>query len=343
MRVAVGVFAWPSEEQLTFIEQLGVTDVILWAGSFKPQAGNSLSPLPYKELIAIRRQIEDHGMRLFAVESPPIRLYDKIIFGDPGRDQQADAYCQSIVNVGRAGISTLGYNWIPAGVWRTELTKRIRGSAITTGFDLNDVRNAPLIRDRRYPSSEILDNYAWFLDRVLPVAEAEGVTLALHPNDPPVAELGGVASLAYDLPTARRALELRPSDNHAFAFCLGNWAIMGCDVIDVIKEFAPLGKIPYLHFQSVNGSAERYHENFIEQGKLCPSTIIRVLMEVGFTGVMIPGHVPLMINDTLWKAEDGDVTPYSKVMGGYLGRSYTVGYLKGVIDTIYSEGDLAAV
>ena len=40
---------------------------------------------------------------------------------------------------------------------------------------------------------QMWSNYEYFIKAVLPVAEEEGLRLALHPDDPPVPMLGGVA------------------------------------------------------------------------------------------------------------------------------------------------------
>ncbi len=49
-------------------------------------------------------------------------------------------------------------------------------------------------------------NYEYFIKAVLPVAEEEGLRLALHPDDPPVPMLGGVARLFYKpWPTSSKA------------------------------------------------------------------------------------------------------------------------------------------
>ncbi len=78
----------------------------------------------------------------------------------------------------------LGYNWMINGVWRSTYSRPVRGGAKGTAFDYQQMRDAPLIADREYSEEEFWDNYEYFIRRVLPVAEAENVKLAIHPNDP---------------------------------------------------------------------------------------------------------------------------------------------------------------
>ncbi|HBY58211.1 MAG TPA: mannonate dehydratase, partial [Solibacterales bacterium] len=101
-----------------------------------------------------------------------------------------------------------------------------------------------------------------FLEAVLPVAEREGVRLALHPNDPPVPKIGGVPFLFHSRNNFRRALALASSPSHALCLCLGCWSEMGERGTDVVREFGPAGKIVYVHFQAVQGCVPCFHETF---------------------------------------------------------------------------------
>ena len=48
------------------------------------------------------------------------------------------------------------------------------------------------------------------MEAVLPVAEEAGVKIALHPDDPPVAALGGIARVFYQPENFKRALDAVP-------------------------------------------------------------------------------------------------------------------------------------
>jgi mannonate dehydratase len=335
MRVALATFVTPAEERLRFIRQLGVTDIILWGTTFRAPRQPGGGEVPFKELVALRSQAENHGLRVFAVETPPLQSYDKLIFGEEGREKQVEHFSATIRNVGRAGIPVLGYNWMPQGVWRTSLDTPLRGGATSTGFALAEAESAPFIRGRRFSEEELWDNYAWFLDRVLPVAEAEGVTLAAHPNDPPVESVGGVPCLLRSRAAFDKALALRPSANHGLCFCLGNWTEMGEDIFSAIKHYGPQGKLIYVHFQAVKGRIPRFHETFIDEADYDAWELLRALRDAGFRGVMIPGHVPEIEGDTPWRTQESrEMTPYYHPMGGYRGRAYTIGYLKGLLHAL---------
>jgi len=135
----------------------------------------------------------------------------------PGRDEQLEHYQATIRNVGRAGIPILGYHFMPNSVWRTDRAPVGRGGALVTMFELAkaqadrqrevlvarssssgsddpfDARGLVPVAERQLSDDQMWANYTYFSKAVMPVAEEAGVKLALHPDDPPVASLGGVA------------------------------------------------------------------------------------------------------------------------------------------------------
>ncbi|GAB3031872.1 mannonate dehydratase [Natronobiforma cellulositropha] len=324
MRVGLGQFMQPTRERLRFIEQLGVEDVILNMYETPLLADNEV-PLTgdaewdFQELVQLRTRVEDAGLRLAAIENLPISFYDDVMLGREGRDEQLECVKTTIRNIGRAGIPVLGYHWSPSGVWRTTTSRRVRGDAISTGFDAWEVENAPLSHGREYTDEELWANYEYFLEAVLPVAEEAGVTLALHPNDPPVDRIGGMPFLFRDFENFKRAMDLVESDNHGLEFCLGTWSEMGEDLFEVIEYFGERDELVYVHFRDVEGTLPSFTETFIDEGNYDEFEIVRALDDAGFSGVMIPDHVPRLEGDGDWK---------------HRGRAYTVGYLKGMLRSL---------
>jgi mannonate dehydratase len=90
----------------------------------------------------------------------------------------------------------------------------------------------------------------------------------------------------------------------------------------VIRRFGERDDIVFVHFRDVVGSVPRFHETFVDRGNFETSEAVRALADVGFDGVCIPDHVPEMVDDTDWR---------------HRARGFTVGYLRGVVDTVASE------
>ncbi|MCP5152536.1 MAG: mannonate dehydratase [Ectothiorhodospiraceae bacterium] len=339
IRIAAGSIREADDETLTFAAQLGVSGVILNTPPLTGEApygsmqslgtaywrrpGPASPPVKWDflELLHLRKRIESHGLRLEAIENVPIHFYEDCLTGGPRRDEQLRNYCDTIRALGAAGIPVLGYHWMANRVWRTSKDERTRGGAGVSSFDLDLAARAPLTFGREIDEVEVWSHYTRFIETVLPVAEAEGVTLALHPDDPPVPSLGGVARVFRDLAGFRRALEIiAPSPRHKLDFCMGTWAEMGVETMMAgLRHFVAAGKVAYIHFRNVQGCVPRFREAFLDEGDVDVVAVIRLLVENDFDGVLIDDHVPHMVNDTVWM---------------HRGRAYATGYMKGLVHAV---------
>ena len=87
------------------------------------------------------------------------------------------------------------------------------------------------------PDEQLWESYAYFLERVVPVAERAGVRMALHPDDPPISPIRGIARIFRSVDPMARAIELVPSAHHGITFCQGTFATMGADIPTAIRSF----------------------------------------------------------------------------------------------------------
>jgi len=324
MRVALGQFNEMTHERLTFAKQIGVSGVQMNTPQFPDETGY----WRVEDLVRAREKAESYGLKLEALENVPLKWMDKIHLGLPGRDELIENYQQTIRNMGAAGIPTLGYGWMPNWVWRTPMEMG-RGGVRVTAFDMAKIDSAPLVaglrtvealEGRTITHDEMWANYAYFMNAVLPVAEAAGVTLALHPDDPPVAELGGIARLFYNPEGFRRAVEeIAPSPNHGLDFCMGCFSEMGLDVIEQIEYFASRGKIIYVHFRDVQGCVPNFQESFLGEGNVDVVDAMCALKRSGFTGFIIDDHVPKMADDSDWN---------------HRGHAHQTGYILALVESV---------
>ena len=343
MRVALGQFNEMTEEKLVYARQLGVKGV---------QMNMIRSSIPgdqrweYADLAALQERAAGHGLRLEAIENVPTRFYHKVMLGLPGREEQVEHYRQTIRNLGRAGIPILGHHFMPNSVWRTP-SRAGRGGARVTAFGQEEVdagvvtaqldRTALGDRElvealeeagrRGIGEEEMWGNYAYFLRAVLPAAEEAGVRLALHPDDPPVPSLGGIARLFRSVEAFKRAEQLADgSPAWGLDLCLGCCSEMpggAANVRAMIEHFGPRGRIFYVHFRDVQGSVPDFAECFIGEGNYDPAEIMLLLKRNGFTGFLLDDHVPHMIDDTDWN---------------HRGRAHAIGYMQGLLAMIGRAG-----
>ena len=314
MRLALGQFNEVTDEKLLFAKQLGVTDI---------QLNTPRLPGEYQwefmDLLRLRMRIEDAGLRLIALENVPVHFYIKIMLNLPGADRQLEHMANTIRNMGKAGIPILGYHWLPNSVWRTSSTTPARGGARVTSFDMSLVENAPLTHGRVYTAEEMWANWETYIKTLLPVAEESGVTLALHPDDPPVPSLGGIARIFGSFEGFKRAMEIGDSPNHGLDFCHGCWSEMGTDVLAAIRYFGSRAKLLYIHFRDVQGTVPCFQECFIDEGNMDMFEVMKTLKEIGFTGFMLTDHVPHMVEDSGW---------------GHRSRAYAIGYMKAMLEVV---------
>ena len=328
-----------SEDRLAFCKQIGVDDIFLdhreprgdvftdEGADFDEAATVTVDRgvVPtVEELVRARERAADAGLRLMGIQSLSYNVYGEIMLGKDGADEQLETIKGLLRNLGEAGLPILGYQWNPRGVvpMRTS-ERRLRGGAHGRAFDVEEIEDpyAPVESlEREYTEAELWGNYEAFLEEVLPVAEEAGVEMALHPADPPTVEqLGGIPRLFRSFEAFRRAMEAVPSPNHGLKLCLGCFSEMpDVDVEEVIRHFGERDEIVFVHFRDVVGTWPSFNETFVddEASNFDPLSVMNALRDAGFSGVMVPDHVPTVIDDTDW---------------GHRSRAHAVGHLKGLL------------
>ena len=179
----------------------------------------------YEELAALKKEINDAGLELEAIENfDPAHWHDVLLDG-PKKLSQIENVKTIIRNVGRAGIPVFGYNFSIAGVAGRIKGKFARGEAEAVGMDgpldkplpngmvwnmVYDKNAAPGIVSSA-TTEQLWSRLKFFLDELIPVAEKAGVTLAAHPDDPPMPTVRAQPRLVYQPQLYQRLIDLKPA------------------------------------------------------------------------------------------------------------------------------------
>ncbi|MAS35772.1 MAG: mannonate dehydratase [Anaerolineaceae bacterium] len=302
---------------LRLASQLGVADIV--AG--RPE-GDSGPVWDFMALLRMRQRVEAAGLKLTVLESVPVT--DRVKLGLPGRDEDLDHFCQSVRNMGAAGIPVLCYNWMAGFGWlRTSLADRGRGGALVTSYKHELMQNAPLTEYGEVGEDQLWDAFEYFLKRVVPVAEESGVFLALHPDDPPLSPIRGMARIMRSFEAFKHVIELVPSPNNGLTFCQGNFAAMADvrDVPEAIRYFGERNKIFFAHFRDVSSKIPSFSEVFHDEGPTDMLACMQAYLDSGFDGPIRPDHAPTL---------EGESNEHPGYM--VMGKVFAFGYMRGLIE-----------
>ena len=282
-----------TDDDLIFLKQIGLRYVRL---EF-PEA-----EISFDSLRSAQQRFARFGMEIYSGVHPSYRSL-KVQLGQPGRDRDIEIYCRFLRNLGKLGIPLASYDFHTANTYTTNSVER-RGY-IAREFDLDDFRRRVEKQrfEREYSADDIWANYTYFMKAVLPAAQEAGVKLGLHPDDPPLARMNGVAKIFTRYEGYRRAEQIAAgSPNWGLTFCVGTWseggAAMGKTVSEMIRDFGGRGKIFEVHFRNVTGTLPHFVETFPDDGYVDMYQVMKALRQVRFSGAAEPDHVPRLAGDS---------------------------------------------
>ncbi len=317
IKVSLQIPTDPADEDLQFARQLGVEYVSIPTGGDKATLENFLR---------LRQKVEAAGLKVWNIGNRNVHNMPEVTLNLPGRDQKIAEYKTYLRNLAKAGVFYTTYAHMGNGIWSTE-QETTRGGAPARAFNLakadkgywaDKVFQAPLTHGRRFTKEEIWENYTYFIREVAPVAEELGMRIGIHPDDPPVPELGGVPRCIFgNFDGYVRALEIANSPNIGVCLCAGTWLeggkLMGKDVVEAIRYFAGQDKLWKIHFRNVSAPLPYFVETFVDNGYMDMWKVMKTLREVDFRGAVIADHVPVMVG------------------GRPAGWAYSIGYIRALL------------
>ena len=286
-----------------------------------------------EQLTDLRKSVEKNGLKLEAIENFDPAHWGDVLLDGPKRELHIENVKTIIRNVGAAGIPVFGYNFSIAGVAGRTSGPYARGMASSVGmegeYDLpmtgGMVWNMVVDPDAPHdpiPSAtheQLWDRLHRFLEAIIPVAEASGVALAAHPDDPPTPFVRKQHRLVYQPRFYQTLLDLVPSPSNKLEFCIGSLAEMTeGDIYEVVEQYASQNALGYVHFRNITGKVPTYKETFVDDGDVDMMRVLKILKKHNYEGVLIPDHTPQMDCGSPWHA----------------GMAYAMGYMKAAFKAL---------
>lgn len=369
---------------LDMLKQIGVEGIVT-ALHHIPNGG----VWSYQAIMEVKEYIENEGLRWSVVESLPVS--EAIKYGGADRVRLIDNYCQSLENLGKAGINTVVYNFMPVIDWiRTDLDYHLPDGTSTLYFDkirfayfdcyilnrkdaekdysteemekVNALRqsitpeeidglvNTIIVKTQGFVNenfkgnvarpvelfnqllalyegidkNKLRENFKYFLERIIPVAEKSGVKMCVHPDDPPFAVLGlpRIVGNAQDIEWLLNAVK---SPNNGFAFCAGSLSSgLHNDVPAMAQQFASRTHFVHLRSTEVDNKGNFMEVSHLEgRGHLVELVKIFESKNPGLP--MRVDHGKLMLDDVNKPYNPG----YS-----FLGRMFALAQVSGILAAV---------
>jgi sugar phosphate isomerase/epimerase len=187
-----------------------------------------------EDIQAVQERCKQFGLQIACV-TVPFAWQMNSMLARPARDQDIERIQRSIGALGQAGVPVFQWRWSPDFKWGPEVGYKSvpgRGGALYRAFDYDLVKDLPPFEELGAISyQQMWERLLYFAKPLVEAAEKANVKLALHPKDPPVRVLRGIARLFTSTGEIERFFQAVPSPFNGFTFCQGTVAEMGADVL----------------------------------------------------------------------------------------------------------------
>lgn len=162
--------------------------------------------------------------------------------------------------------------------------------------------------------NKLRENFAYFLNAIIPVAETAGVRMAVHPDDPPRPILG-LPRIVSTVDDMEWIADTVTSIANGFTMCTGSYGVRADnDLVDMIKRFGP--RIYFTHLRSTQreDNPKTFHEAAHLGGDVDMYAVIKAIVEeeqrrkdLGVEDLipMRPDHGHQMLDDLKKKTNPG--------------------------------------
>ena len=337
---------------LAMLQQIGVEGVV-----------TALHEVPNGEIWTLeaiedlRDYIESFGLRWSVVESLPV--CEAVKYAGSERDRLIENYKISLANLGKAGIRTVCYNFMPVFDWtRTDLFHPVGDGSTALFYEKDKIKGdykamaeyimsftekynmtfpgwepermakldelfkayAPVTKEKLW------ENLKYFLEALMPTCHECGIKMAIHQDDPPW-DIFGLPRLLVDAQSIDRFLSMVDDPYNCLTLCTGSLnANPNNNCAEIVRKHCDriaFGHIRNIHHFPNGDFSEAAHRDCC--GETGIIEVLRAYHDCGFEGYIRPDH-----GRQLWEEGPGNCRPgYGKY-----DRALGVQYMLGVWDLL---------
>lgn len=308
---------------------------------------------PEERVKAIKKEIEDSGLKIEGIES--VNISDAIKIGSKKRDEHIENYIKSLEALGKEGIDLVCYNFMPVFDWtRTDLAKKRPDGSTVLAYDekVVDTINPETFFTETTGNSngfvmpgweperlgkvkelfdeykdvdetKLFDNLVYFLKAIGPVCKKYSIKMAIHPDDP-AWSVFGLPRIITSKETILKMLKAVDEEYNGLTLCMGSLGTNpDNDIPDIIRSCK--GRIHFAHVRNLHHIKKGVFEeaaHLSNDGSFDMYEAVKALHDIGFSGPIRPDH-----GRTIWG---------EKCMPGYglydraLGAEYILGLWEAI-------------
>lgn len=276
---------------------------------------------PKDSIQALKQAAHSSALAFEVVESVPV--HENIKLGAPDRDVLIENYCENIRRLGQAGVKVICYNFMPVFDWlRSDLARIQEDGASALAYDHKAVlamdpwagglslpgwdesytqdglRNL-LQQYKEISKEQLWENFAYFINKIIPVCKESHVVMAIHPDDPPW-DIFGLPRIITGADSYARMVQINSHLANGITLCLGS---LGASPDNNLAEIASsyANRIHFAHVRNVKWTGAQSFEESPHPspcGSLDMYEILHALYKNGFDGYIRPDHGRMIWGET---------------------------------------------
>jgi mannonate dehydratase len=149
--------------------------------------------------------------------------------------------------------------------------------------------------------NKLWDNFAYFLERVVPVAASSGVRMALHPDDPPWS-IFGLPRIITSGAALERVISIVDNQANGITFCAGSLAADPAnDLPAIVRSLGAKGRIHFAHCRNIKRTGKHSFQETAhptDRGDIDMRAVLSALHDTGFTGPIRSDHGRMIWGET---------------------------------------------